>query len=48
MKERVELCTWCVAVKKQEAKRGYEGKYPAFVMWSSARSAHRLCYTQNT
>lgn len=48
MKERVEPCTWCVTVKKQEAKRGYEGPYTAFVMRPSARSAHRLCYTQNT
>lgn len=49
MKEKVESCSWWGAVKLQEAKRGYEDKFPEFVVWSRVRSSHgTLTQLQNT
>lgn len=41
MKEKVEMGSWWVAVKKQEAERGCKGRLPEFLMWSGAGSAPR-------
>lgn len=45
MEEQIEICTWRVALKKREAERGYEGRFPELVMWSGAGAAHRPCFT---